>query len=95
MNGNGTLIKLGFYDYVRKNYFLMVIVSIWTAIVFSSIGIFFYNLNWDKAIYSTLNMNFFPFIIVGIYNCFRFVFKVPKKKNNEKMKIDDEKKKIN
>jgi len=95
MNGNGTLIKLGFYDYVRKNYFLMVIVSIWTAIVFSSIGIFFYNLNWDKAIYSTLNMNFFPFITVGIYNCFRFVFKVPKKKVNDVNEKDNVKKNIN
>ena len=95
MNGNRTLVNLGFYDYVRKNYFLMVIVSIWTAIVFSSIGIYFYNLNWDKAVYSTFNMNFFPFISVGTYNCVKFFFKVPKKKNNEKMKIDDEKKKIN
>ena len=95
MNGNGNLIKLGFYDYVRKSYFLMVIVSIWTAIVFSSIGIYFYNLHWDKAVNSTLNMNFFPFISVGIYNCVKFVFNVPKKKKNEEMKNDNEKKKIN
>lgn len=95
MNGNGILIKIGFYDYIRKNRFLTVLVSVWTAIVFSSIGIYFYNLEWNKVIGVTINLKYFNFIVIAFYNSLRFFIKVPKEIKNKDKEKSDEKKKIN
>ena len=95
MNGNGILIKIGFYDYIRKNRFLTVLVSVWTAIVFSSIGIYFYNLEWYKVIGVTINLKYFNFIVIAFYNSLRFFIKVPKEIKNKDKEKSDEKKKIN
>ena len=67
-SSSAVLNKIGFYDWIYKTKFLIPIASIFNGLAFETIGIFFFNLKWDKAIIGARNMKYYPFIsIMGLY----------------------------
>ena len=87
-SGSYVFDKLGFYDWIRKTKFLIPIASIFNGLAFETIGIFFFNLKWDKALIGARNMKYYPIIsIMGLYFLSR-MYKIPKEKK-PKNKNDD------
>ena len=81
--------KIGVYKWIRDTKFLLPLASILNGLAFETIGIFFFNLYWDKAVIGARNMRYFSIIyIMGLYVISKFI-KVPKK--DKKPKKDDEK----
>ena len=83
--------KLGLYKWIYKTKFLLPLASVLNGIAFETIGIFFFNLYWDKAVIGLRNMKYFPIIyIMGLFFISK-MFKVPKKnkaKEEEKKNVD-------
>ena len=72
--------QIGLYDWIYKTKFLMPLASILNGLAFETLGIFFFNLYWDKAKIGAKNMRYFPVIyIMGLFVISKFI-KVPKKK---------------
>lgn len=83
-SGSYVLDKLGFYEWIYKTKFLIPIASIFNGLAFETIGIFFFNLTWDKAMLGAKNMKYYPIIsIMGLYFISK-MFKIPKEKKKEK-----------
>ena len=84
--------KIGLYNWIYKTKFLMPLASVLNGLAFETIGIFFFNLYWDKAVIGARNMRYFPIIyIMGLFVISKFI-KVPKKK---KVKDDKNDKNVN
>ena len=84
--------KIGVYDWIIKTKFLLPIASILNGLAFETIGIFFFNLSWDKAMIGAKNMKYFPIIyIMGLYIISRMI-KIPKTKKKDSKKNDGENK---
>ena len=94
-SGSYVFDKLGLYDWIRKTKFLIPIASIFNGLAFETIGIFFFNLTWDKALIGARNMKYYPIIsIMGMFVLSK-MFKVPKdKKKTDKVVNKIENKKI-
>ena len=92
-SSSAVLNKIGFYDWIYKTKFLIPIASIFNGLAFETIGIFFFNLKWDKAIIGARNMKYYPFIsIMGLYFITQFIsLKVRVKKPRKDLKEKDEK----
>ena len=53
--------------------------SIFNGLAFETIGIFFFNLTYDKALIGAKNMRYYPFIaIIGFYIISKMI-KIPKR----------------
>ena len=87
--------KIGVYKWIYETKFLMPLASILNGLAFETIGIFFFNLYWDKAIIGARNMRYFPIVyIMGLFVISKFI-KVPKKEKKEKAaKIEENKNKV-
>ena len=82
--------KIGVYDWIIKTKFLIPLASILNGLAFETIGIFFFNLTYNKALIGARNMKYFPFVyILGLYIISKMI-KVPKEesksKKNDKIK---------
>ena len=85
-SASAVLNKLEFYDWIRKTKFLLPIASIFNGLAFETIGIFFFNLKWDKAMIGAKNMKYYPVIsIIGLYIITKMI-KVKKVKKDSKKK---------
>lgn len=70
---------IGLYDWIYKTKFLIPLASILNGLAFETIGIFFFNLKWDKAMIGMKNMKYFPVVyIMGLFFISKMI-KVPKK----------------
>ena len=87
--------KVGVYDWIIRTKFLIPLASILNGLAFETIGIFFFNLKWDKAIIGAKNMRYFPIVyIMGLYIISKAI-KIPKKEKNGSKKIEEgDKKKV-
>ena len=87
--------KIGLYEWIYKTKFLMPLASILNGLAFETIGIFFFNLHWDKALIGLKNMRYFPIIyIMGLFVISKFI-KLPKKgKKEKKVEIKEDNKKV-
>lgn len=82
-SGNESLVKVGFYDYIEDKWYLKVIMSITTQLMFDGVGIAFFNLRWGMFIQSLINLKcFYLFMILGVYSL-KYIIKVPKRVKNE------------
>ena len=85
--------KIGVYDWIIKTKFLIPLASILNGLAFETIGIFFFNLTYDKAYIGAKNMKYFPFVyILGLYIISKMI-KVPKKPKKESKLVDENKEK--
>ena len=85
--------KVGIYDWIDKRPYIKPIASIFNCLAFETLGIFFFNLEWDKAMIGLRNMRYYPlFSNFGLFVITKFI-KVPKKKV-EKPKTEEKEKKI-
>ena len=86
--------QIGFYDWIIKTKFLIPLASIYNGLAFETIGIFFFNLTWEKALIGARNMKYYPIIsIMGMFFISKMI-KVPKKsKKSSKPQIEEVKKK--
>jgi lysophospholipid acyltransferase len=86
--------KIGVYKWINETKFLLPLASILNGLAFETIGIFFFNLYWDKAMIGARNMRYFPIIyIMGLFVISKMI-KVPKKEKKEKkVEIEEDKKK--
>ena len=76
--------KIGVYKWINETKFLLPLASILNGLAFETIGIFFFNLYWDKAVIGARNMRYFPIIyIMGLFVISKTI-KVPKKEKSEK-----------
>ena len=77
--------KIGVYKWINETKFLLPLASILNGLAFETIGIFFFNLYWDKAVIGARNMRYFPIIyIMGLFVISKMI-KVPKKEKQEKL----------
>ena len=91
--GSAVLDKAGLFDWIYKTKFLMPIASILNGLAFETIGIFFFNLTWEKAMIGARNMKYFPIVyIMGLY-FISLMIEVPKKKASKNIVEPDNKKK--
>jgi lysophospholipid acyltransferase len=91
--GSAVLDKAGLFDWIYKTKFMIPIASILNGLAFETIGIFFFNLTWEKAMIGARNMKYFPIIyIMGLY-FISFMIKVPKKKTPKQIIERENKKK--
>ena len=83
--------KVGVYKWINETKFLLPLASVLNGLAFETIGIFFFNLYWDKAVIGAKNMRYFPIIyIMGLFVISKFI-KVPKKEKKEKVVMIEEK----
>ena len=62
------LLRNGIYKKINQNRILVFIVSMLGGVIFESIGIIFFNLEWDISIVGLKNVYYFPCIIIlGLY----------------------------
>ena len=81
--------KVGVFDWIIRTKFLIPLASILNGLAFETIGIFFFNLKWDKAIIGAKNMRYFPIVyIMGLYIISKAI-KIPKKEKNGSKKIEE------
>ena len=86
--------KIGVYKWIYRTKFLMPLASILNGIAFETIGIFFFNLYWDKALIGLRNMRYFPIIyIMGLFFISKMI-KVPKRKKEKEEKVKNVDKKV-
>jgi len=91
------LNKIKFYDWIRKTKILVPFASVFNALAFETIGIFFFNLQWDKALIGARNMRYYPIIsIMGLFVITKFipVPKTPKKENQTNKSTEQINKKV-
>lgn len=75
--------NLGVYQWIIDTKFLLPIASIFNGLAFETIGIFFFNLKWDKAMIGARNMKYYPIVsIMGLYLISKML-KVPKKEKKK------------
>ena len=71
--------KIGLYKWIRDTKLWIPFASIFNGLAFETIGIFFFNLTYDKALIGAKNMRYYPFIaIIGFYIISKMI-KVPKR----------------
>ena len=88
------LEKLGFYDFIYKHKILMPFASVINNLAFETLGIFFFNLEWDKAMIGLKNMRYYPLIfILGLF-VFTKSIKVPKKPKDGQKPKDEKLEKV-
>ena len=86
--------KIGLYNWIYKTKYLIPFASIFNSLAFEMAGIFFFNLEWGKALIILKNMRYSPFIIFGgLFIISKFI-KVPKKSKIESKKNVENEKKI-
>ena len=86
--------KIGVYKWIYRTKFLLPLASILNGIAFETIGIFFFNLYWDKALIGLRNMRYFPIIyIMGLFFISKMI-KVPKRKKEKEEKAKNVDKKV-
>ena len=86
--------KIGIYKWIYRTKFLLPLASILNGIAFETIGIFFFNLYWDKALIGLRNMRYFPIIyIMGLFFISKLI-KVPKRKKEKEEKAKNVDKKV-
>lgn len=86
--------KIGLYQWIKRTKFLLPLSSVLNGIAFETIGIFFFNLYWDKALIGLRNMRYFPIIyIMGLFFISK-LFKVPKKNKAKEEKTKNVNKKV-
>ena len=66
--------KIGLYNWIYKTKYLIPFASIFNSLAFEMAGIFFFNLEWGKALIILKNMRYSPFIIFG--GLFIYVFNI-------------------
>ena len=77
--GNEVLVKVGYYDYVAKRWYLTIFMSIFTQLMFDGVGVAFFNLTWGMFVNSLINLRgFYLFMIAFVYSM-KYIIKVPKK----------------
>jgi lysophospholipid acyltransferase len=80
------LDKLKVYDWIYKREYIKPFATIFNCLAFETIGIIFFNLEWNKAVIGLKNMRYYPIIVnVGLFIITDFL-KVPK--TNKEKKID-------
>ena len=88
-SGSTVFDKLGVYQWIIDTKFLLPLASIFNGLAFETIGIFFFNLKWDKAMIGARNMKYYPIVsIMGLYLLSKF-FKVPKEEKKKPVKIEE------
>ena len=88
-SGSTVFDKLGVYQWIIDTKFLLPLASIFNGLAFETIGIFFFNLKWDKALIGARNMKYYPIVsIMGLYLLSKF-FKVPKEEKKKPVKIEE------
>ena len=88
--------KFGVYKKINENKIVVIIVSILNNLSFESIGIIFFNLEWDKSMIGLKNIKYFPCIVIfGLYIITNLISIVDKltKRNELKDKKDNQNKK--
>ena len=86
--------KIGLYNWIYKTKYLIPLASIFNSLAFEMAGMFFFNLEWGKALIILKNMRYSPFIIFGgLFIISKFI-KVPKKSKIESKKNVEKEKKI-
>ena len=86
--------KIGVYKWIYRTKFLMPLASILNGIAFETIGIFFFNLYWNKALIGLRNMRYYPIIyIMGLFFISKMI-KVPKRKKEKEEKTKNVDKKV-
>ena len=86
--------KIGVYKWIYRTKFLMPLASILNGIAFETIGIFFFNLYWNKALIGLRNMRYYPIIyIMGLFFISKMI-KVPKRKKEKEEKVKNVDKKV-
>ena len=86
--------KIGVYKWIYRTKFLMPLASILNGIAFETIGIFFFNLYWNKALIGLRNMRYYPIIyIMGLFFISKMI-KVPKRKKEKEEKVKNDDKKV-
>ena len=81
--------NLGVYQWIIDTKFLLPIASVFNGLAFETIGIFFFNLKWDKAMIGARNMKYYPIVsIMGLYFLSK-MFKVYKKEEKKPEKIEE------
>ena len=88
--------KFGVYKKINENKIVVIIVSILNNLSFESIGVIFFNLEWDKSMIGLKNIKYFPCIVIfGLYIITNLISIVDKltKRNELKDKKDNQNKK--
>jgi len=91
---SGCLIfdKVGLYDWIYKTKFLIPLASVFNALVFETVGVLFFNIEWSKGLVGLKNMRYYPiFVCLGTFIISKLI-KVPKKDDKSKKIIEKEKK---
>ena len=87
------LDKMGFYEWIDKNAYLKPFACLFNGLAFETLGIVFFNFEWDKAMIGLKNIRYYPIIIIlGLYIITKFI-KVPKGQKKKPKNIDEKEKK--
>ena len=81
------LEDLGFYKWIYKTKILIPVASIFNGLAFETVGIIFFNLDWERVSTGLKNIRYYPVItLFGLYVITRFIKKPKDKKQKEKEK---------
>ncbi len=86
------LEDIGFYRWIYKTKILIPVASIFNALAFETVGIIFFNLDWEKVATGLKNIRYYP--IVTIYGNYEITRIIKRKKNKKHKGKEKEKEKI-